>query len=369
MKEAEFGWKTTDTPSILAFNNDVPNPIQQVIIQTINAHYPITAPYTLKSLEATTDSPIGRYKLSQQATLVGHHGTSEIIRSEKPINKRESQLIKKDNEVFVRVTSKIGLPVLEQEITQYLVDADISINPIILAGIDLMWHDTQLRLDIRPLVTGAHFNYSVDEFRSLCLTLHDCHQALKDFPLKEAIKAQAKSRFSKMYRYFESIIPKLAEVHAELFPEHHTWAKNNIDCFQRMTAEFNPNFHLVDDAQCLHGEIHLGNVIFNDKQAILIDFEEAVYTFASPTWDIAYLLQRFCYDALEDSHQQDQFLAIASEIFTFERLAIHKMMQQLAWFSLATLLYQRHINDTRAPLSEYQKFVRLEAQARELMGQ
>ena len=340
MKEAEFGWKTTDKPGILAFSYDVPNPIQHIISQTIKAHYPITGAYALKALEAPTNNPVGRYKLSH-----------------------------KQADLFVRITTKLGFPILEQEITQYLTEAGMSVNPIILGGIDLVWEDTNLRLDIRPLVLGRHFNYSVEEFRSLCLTLRDCHQVLNEFPLKEDVKTQASIRFSKIYHYFESIVPKLRGNHRDLFPEYQTWADNNIDCFKRMAEGFNPNFHLADDAQCLHGEIHLGNVIFNKAQAILIDFEESVYTFASPTWDIAYLLQRFCYDNFDDTQKQKEFLDITSEIFTFEPLAVYKMMQQLAWFSLVTLLYQRHLHDTLAPVSEYQKFVRLEAQARELMGQ
>lgn len=130
-----------------------------------------------------------------------------------------------------------------------------------------------------------------------------------------------------------------------------------------MAKEFNPNFHEHHGAQCVHGEIHPGNVIFHDQKAILIDFEESLHVFAPTSWDLSYLIQRFCLQDEPDHNTLNTRLKCITESYGEKLPDLRSMMQQIAWFAMAVILDIRVKQNIVSAQGELDKFVRLERQA------
>jgi len=47
------------------------------------------------------------------------------------------------------------------------------------------------------------------------------------------------------------------------------------------------------NAQVVHGDLNVGNIIFVDDRPIILDFEDTIHSFFSPIFDIAFILERF----------------------------------------------------------------------------
>ena len=61
---------------------------------------------------------------------------------------------------------------------------------------------------------------------------------------------------------------------------------------QRNLIDFDP-YEDMEGAQCVHGQIHEGNVLFINGNPVLFDTENGINTFAPKMWDYSWLLQRF----------------------------------------------------------------------------
>ena len=58
---------------------------------------------------------------------------------------------------FLRVTSRIGYPDLEKKICDYLFENGASVNPVISTK-TLFWKEQDLRIDLRPFISGFPFS-------------------------------------------------------------------------------------------------------------------------------------------------------------------------------------------------------------------
>ena len=129
---------------------------------------------------------------------------------------------------------------------------------------------------------------------------------------------------------------------------------------------FDPRLQFIPLAQGIHGEVHPGNVIFSPAgEVVLVDFEESVHHFTAPSWDLAFFVQRFCLgDGPDEALLRDR-LAVVAEQYGTSLQGLSLTMRQIAWYSVLMLAYYR-LNQVVSPRSEYDKFVRLERQARTL---
>ena len=135
-----------------------------------------------------------------------------------------------------------------------------------------------------------------------------------------------------------------------------------------MAEEFTPLLDRVEGAQCLHGEVHCANVIFDDGRAVLVDFEESVHTFAPPDWDLAFMVQRFCLEDRPAHAPARERVASMEEAYGSPLPPLAAMMRQTAWFSIAKIVALRSFWDIETPAPEHRKFVALEHQAQEYEG-
>lgn len=276
------------------------------------------------------------------------------------------RLMTSDGSWFVRVSSRWGNPELERSITGYLASHDVSVSTLLVAGRPLQWNGRVFRVDVRPMIVGRHFNSSADDLRSLAATLAACHQALVNFSSAHAVRAAACVRNQRLAKIGDLIGAALKRDELGLFAEHAAWAAEHRDWLIDMTEQFAPRLDEYAGAQCLHGEIHPANVVFrsSDGSAVLIDFEESVHVFAPPAWDLAFFVQRFClYDDPSPAVAGER-LSVLANAYGGPLPSVAGLMRQAAWFSMATIVELRLSQGVVTPGIEYDKFVRLERQAR-----
>jgi hypothetical protein len=339
--KTELGWPTGDQPGDLRFLHQPSEAVQTAILRVLSPLFPPAhaSKVTLRSL-TPSDGIAGRYCLTTP-----------------------------EGEWFVRVSIWLGSPMLEKTLVDYLTTQQVMVNPLLVAGITLDWSGRTYRVDVRPLIQGRHFNGSSDDLRCLASTVSACHKALLAFPHSDTIRASAVSRYNRFSEVHDLIALAVKRNDFSIFAEHHDWAVEHRQWLAQMVEQFTPHFDRYPGAQCLHGQIHLGNVLFrsSDGAAVLVDFEEALYTFAPPAFDLAYLVQRFCLRDNPTPEIRRQRLDIISAHYgTLPPLA--DMMRQLAWYSMAAIVECRVYQGITVPLAEYDKFVRLEAQAYALVG-
>lgn len=273
-----------------------------------------------------------------------------------------------ENMFFLRVTSRIGHFDLEKKICDYLFENGASVNPVISTK-TLFLKGKSLRLDLRPYINGVHFSEDMSQLENLGREISKIHLLLKDFSLSSEVREIASARSKHYKNVVDSAFFDISNI-CSVFQPYGDWAENNMQWLQEMAENFNPEFDLMDDAQCLHGEIHPGNVIYdkNDNRAVLLDFEESVHVFASVSWDLAFAVQRFI---LRDN---PDLKTLKTRISSFEKgygkklPPLTPMMRQISWFTMAVIfdLFVNHSIIT--PISELEKFVRLERQAFSLSG-
>jgi hypothetical protein len=343
-RRAEFAWPGGDQPGRPEFRYTA-DPVLAAALRAVLARAcpaladPAAQVHALGPPEA--GSPIGRYRV----TTAG-------------------------GSWFVRVSARWGKPALEHAIAEHLSRRGVAVSPLVIAGRRLRLDGQACRVDVRPFLEGRHFDGSLEDLRRLASALAQCHRALAEFPDAGDVRAGAARRNARL-RAVRTLITRAATREDwSFFAEQADWARRHQAWLQELAEQFNPNWHDQQGAQCLHGEVHPGNVWFRtaDGAAVLLDFEESVHVFAPPAWDLAYLVQRFC---LRDEPQPGVLgrrLAAVTEGYgeTLPRLA--PVMRQLAWQAIAVVVHLRHSQGVVTPSAEWDKFVRLEEQARSLHG-
>ncbi len=337
-KRAEFGWPSGDHPGEVSFATPVAPEVRAAILAALAPIWPGSSDATLTAL-TPPDGVVSRYRITfGEATH------------------------------FLRVSIEWGDPALEQAITAWLRDHDVSVNHLDLAGLHVSFAGTDFRLDTRAFVPGRHFDGSLADLHSLAALLAKCHRCLRDFPQRDTVRAHSIARSQRLDIARTNIAAALQRRDWAYFSDDLQWAPQHEAWLTEMTRSFDPYYDRLPGAQCLHAQVHRANVLFHssDAQPVLVDFEEAVQTFAPVTWDLAYFLQRFC---LHDSPDAETFAAR----FATVRAAygawpggVVEMMRQAAWLSIAIIIASRHDQGIVNPVAEYQKFVTLEEQARRL---
>jgi len=334
---AEFAWPGGDRPGQPAFPWEPPAAVADAIRRALAPAFPpILEPRARLGALRAPDGPVGRYRL-----------------------------VTPDGSWFVRVSSRWGDPELERAITGHLANHGVPVNALLVAGRRLQWEDRAFRVDVRPLILGRHFDGTSEDLGRLAATLGACHRALVSFPGAHAVRTAASLRNRRLAKIRDMIGAALERDTFDVFAEHAPWASAHREWLLAMSQRFEPRLDECPRAQCVHGEVHPGNVVFrsSDGAAVLVDFEESVHVFAPPAWDLAFLVQRFC---LRDDPSRSvglRRLAIVAEAYGDSLPALAAMMREAAWLSVATIVELRVSQGVVTPVGEYDKFVRLAHQA------
>ena len=266
---------------------------------------------------------------------------------------------------FVRVNPRPGDPELETNLGRTLYDRGAPVNHNLAAGLKLDLAGQRFRVDVRPWIDGRHFNGSLDDAVRTAAALRQIHDALADNPWAEDVRARAAQRLARLEEVRRSIARAVRTRDFAVFEEQADWAGENRTWLTMLALFFQPRFDLLPGAQCLHGDVHPANVMFDDLngEAVLVDLEETVHVYAPPGWDQAFLFQRFC---LADDPNRTEATCRREAITRAYGRPLGDLsfwMRQLAWFSIAAIVDLRISQRLITPLAEYEKFVRLERQA------
>jgi Ser/Thr protein kinase RdoA (MazF antagonist) len=277
------------------------------------------------------------------------------------------QLTDVGNGFFVRISARWAHPQLEQALAGFLAEGGIAVNPLTIAGEEFRYEGQSYRFDVRPLLEGRHFDGSLGDLRTLAAALAKCHQRLAHFPGSAEVARLAAERFSNLDRVLGEIGDLVATDKLQRFASDQAWGSGRAAWLRQMVDEAKLRFDLEPGAQALHAQVHRGNVLYrlSDNAPVLLDFEEAVHTFATPAWDTAHLVQRFC---LHDQPAEAVFterLAVLREAYGAPLGDLPTMMRRIAWLSIVILINDHMQHGAGAPVAEYEKFVTLETQARE----
>lgn len=271
---------------------------------------------------------------------------------------------------FVRVCTRRGFPELEKRVTAFLHEAGIPIAPIVVAGLSLPGHRPELRVDIRPFIEGYHFDGSAEGLSRLGSALRKLHHVFLNCPEAASIRANAARRYEALAEARDTIRNATVNGDFTVFGERAAWARGRRNWLARMAEQYVPNAHMSDGAQCVHGQLHRGNVLFRaeDGAPLFHDFEESVWTYVSPAWDLAYVVQRFCLQATSSHHDALGHAAIVLNAYGDPPAGLTDMMRQIAWFAIATMLDLHLRKNIVTPDWEYEKFVQLELDVENFEG-
>jgi hypothetical protein len=255
---------------------------------------------------------------------------------------------------------------LEQAITGFLRDRGVTANHLVEAGLRLEWRGESLRVDLRERIRGRHFDGSLEDLQALARALADCHRMLRDFPEAARVRELAARRFARIEEMRGRMKEELARRNFGFFCQDESWGRAHADWLAALVDGFGARCDLLPGSQCLHGQIHQANVLYAPGP-VLVDWEEAVQTYAPVQWDLAYFVQRFC---LHDSAPRQTVrsrLAAVRGAYDAPLGDVCEMMRHTAWLSMVILVGYRQAG-IESPVAEYGKFVRLEEQAREMGG-
>jgi hypothetical protein len=150
------------------------------------------------------------------------------------------------------------------------------------------------------------------------------------------------------------------------FCHDEAWARAHAGWLEGLVEGFQARCDLLPGSQCLHAQVHQANVLYAPGP-VLVDWEEAVQTYAPVEWDLAYFVQRFClHDGAVPATVRARLGAVR-EGYGAPLGDLTGMMRHVAWLS-AVVLARYHQAGIESPLDEYEKFARLEEEAREWRG-
>lgn len=201
-----------------------------------------------------------------------------------------------NEKLFIKITEEIGEIELIYSLNEFLTERNLSAIPIKNKAGPLLYKEKEYIVYTRPFYEGKVYNNSEEDFLCLINTLNKIHISLKDFPEKDKIKEKS-IKYNEKLRKIRDLLKQ--ENSFESFKPYKEWLldKKNEEFLKNITTR-EDIFEIIDckNAQCLHGDLHSGNVIFgvDGKNAFLFDFNESYKAFAPVEYDLYYVLERFC---------------------------------------------------------------------------
>jgi hypothetical protein len=339
VRQHELGWIGEAPSGEILFEHDLLQaPWKQELIETVHAAFPPSVGAgEMISLQPTA-GPAGSYRFSG-----------------------------KTGSWFVRVSSRWGSPEIEMDLVNFLVERGVSVNLFMIVGVELEWEGLSYRVDVRELIDGRHYDGTKTDVSSVAEAIRRCHHALRDFPRAEEVRSNRRVIAETHTKTRNSIADALRRDDFEIFGPSESWAITNKQFLSELVDGYEPNQMDLEGAQCIHGDLHPGNVIYQGSgKAMLIDFEYSPAAFAPVEWDLAYLVQRFCLRQLSGSALTEGLETVA-RVYGTPMRDLADAMRQTCWYCVtaAQVLCAQGIV---VPVSEYEKFAMMSEQANEMRG-
>lgn len=267
---------------------------------------------------------------------------------------------------FFRVSSRHGHPKLEWDLLRFLASAGLPVNvPVSPPGI-LKANGRDYRIELRPLLVGKVFSGSSAELVRLAAVVAELHLALRRWPGRSRVRRIATARYRTLEAARLNVAAELRRGKTGLWRERSGWARRRLRPLLALLDEAPLRLDQQPGAQCLHGEVHTGNVLFIRHRPVLLDFEESVRHFAPPAWDFGFIAQRFAAAPGLPSAECRRRIRILERHGGLGPRQLAAAMRDICRYSLAVLACQRIEERVLAPVAEYEKFLRFAAAAHKL---
>lgn len=152
--------------------------------------------------------------------------------------------------------------------------------------------DNKYGLLAYPWIAGRYLRPNKREMQLLGHNLAHLHLALRDLPMKSAIKEAADERFD----HIEEIVRKIlsGDYNFGPFPERiRLWIEEKWR---------KPSYS--KSSQVIHGDLNIGNILFSEEGSItFLDFEDTIHSWLPPKFDLAMALERFTLINTPDNQQ------------------------------------------------------------------
>lgn len=239
-----------------------------------------------------------------------------------------------------------------QRIADQLICESFCIPPL-LDGFPLTLSDDVIALAF-PFWEGRFTDYEVTDMKRLGRSIGQLHRQLKSLPQAEYIRESAEKRHDMLVIRWQELL-QAPEKMARLLPEVQT-------CLKQHSPDWLA--HLMEDAQPVHGDLNVGNVLFLlNNQIAFLDFEDSLTAWFDPLKDLAFVIERFVLCVHEPIHLTQISHALLDAYMSENPITIRSdrrlidLLQGLAIRSLLILTELQLFGEQKIPKSEWQKFV------------
>lgn len=187
--------------------------------------------------------------------------------------------------------------------------------------------------------------------RVLAQQLKRIHNTLKQHPKSESVKVNwlnKKAIFNQLYEHLtDKNIKKSLLQTTSVTAESLTVFEDYLELL---------DFDLLE-AQIVHGDLNIGNVLIQRQEPWIIDFENAHYSYFPVGFDIGMLLERLCLAQVGPSEFW-RYARVFLESYIFDETELVNNMRALSIRSMSLLLENHLLKGTEFNDSEWQKFYR-----------
>jgi hypothetical protein len=324
-KEMEFGWLNDYTNKKKIFQTNVNPSIKRAISDALKHKFDISD-YELKLLFPSKNAS-GSYRL-----------------------------FTKTDDYFIRVTSRIGDYSLEKSLIHHLNKDNVSINDILIGGVQLNWQDNLYRIDVRPFIEGNHYSNSEIELESLLIEMQIFHNSIGNFSYEKTVKDNQRNISNNQINLIKLIRDAIHIQDYDRFKEYSSWVHLHQDWLENILSHYDPMFYKMPNAQCIHGQVHPGNVMFIKNKATIFDLETSIMTYAPKCWDYSWILQRFCLDYNLEKKELSKKVRLIVKYSNEKLSSLLKMARIISVNNVLSVFDYRINQDTIVPQSELEKF-------------
>lgn len=217
--------------------------------------------------------------------------------------------------------------------------------------------DCILVYDYQP---GRFLQPNMDDLTQLAKALAQLHLKLELFPDASQVKTLGLERHQLLKQSLQTI--QNPECHTEV-------AQPDLpEAVKDLLLNYRPEYLdvLIENAQCIHGDLNVGNVWLTETgQLTFLDFEDSLTAWFNPLKDIVFVLERFIFT---HAHADEQHIELARQfIQTYYQSHNHRLnhpehiqqlLQALAVRALLLLIEVAKTSNNVVPC-EWQKFVYL----------
>ncbi|MBN2605910.1 MAG: phosphotransferase [Thiotrichales bacterium] len=226
------------------------------------------------------------------------------------------------------------------------------VSPPLIDGFPLVLAD-DVTAFAYPFWQGRLTNYDEADLKQLGRAVGKLHQTLAGYPQRDSVQQAGEKRHQMLVTRWQSL-----QQHAEQMTSLPEEA-------QAILSSHNPGWlwHLTEQAQMVHGDLNVGNILFLETGDVaFLDFEDSLTAWFDPLKDLAFIIERFVLTVHEEEQLKLHTHALLDAYFeAYPSTAVSQqrfvdLIQALAIRAML-LLAELTLKRQSVTNSEWKKFV------------